>query len=408
MAVRLSTILFLFTPSLSLLSQVPGRELTGLSATLTVRMEEEGASGVEPLARVQAQVQRWSEALGPIKPGSQPQIKHGAATTVAAWSVQFTNDAGFLHAFVTTAATSAVCHVRAQAGLKAMFSLTGALQRCSTELQSSAREYAKLNGGATPSPASPHRETDTSARSTTSSTRSPTNAPPKPVSADQPPAHPENWERVSEVLFRTSYGGGYGGMMIVQYEPLVLFRDGTYFEAYDTALEDLDLPQERQLRPVHWGTWKANGGTYLLSDNRGRPHDYKLQDGNLFRAFAAEQGGPLHKSYKSVSGGGNSAVGGDVGILVSSKMSFAADGRFNSGQDVGIIGSGNTSGVAIAGGSKKQSGVGSYRLHHHTIELRYPGGRSERRFFAYASHHDPALLDPEMVFLGDTPYINDK
>lgn len=376
-------------------------------------METEGGAGTDPSARLQADIEQWSQSLGAIKPGSQPQIKEGSWATVAAWSLQFANEPKVLHAFITTDRSSAICHVRMQTGFKAAFTIQGAFQRCTSELKAAARgnvASANPNTQSTDSLAGVTGSGKSSSSAVSAAKKNTTRrpgSPPPPASADQTPSHPENWNNVADVLFQSSYSTGVGGMVVMEYEPLVLFKDGAYFELADQALEDIDLAAERAARPVHWGTWKMQGNKYIFTDNKGRSHDHEMQQGSLFKAFPAEAGGPLNLKYKRVSGGGNSALGGEISILVESRMTFTADGRFGSGSDVAMTGSGDQSGVSMAGGASKRRGVGSYRIHHHTIELRYPDGHSERRFFAYASSHTPARIDRELIFISDSPYVHD-
>ncbi len=114
----------------------------------------------------------------------------------------------------------------------------------------------------------------------------PSPAPSAPDAAG-PPRHAANWDQVEGVYFRSTTGFGVGGLMTIDFEPLIFLRDGTYYEVADTALEDVDLAAERAARPKRFGRWSAKGAGFVLTDARGRANDYALGDGSFFRAFPA-------------------------------------------------------------------------------------------------------------------------
>jgi hypothetical protein len=385
--------LFVFRtlPIPSALAQIPGRELSSSGSTV-IRMETEGMEAADPSGRLRADVQQWSRTLGTIPANSQPQGRPTSAGLVMVWMLKFAGDPGSLHAFVTTDRTSAICHVRTQAGAAAVSAIQGAMTRCTTELVVAANAAGSSSspGLAAPATATPASPNKMAAR--------PGAAPP-PSSADQPPAYPENWSRVSSVMFRAIMTGGVGGSLVREFEPMILFQDGTYFEIDNRALEDVDLAAEKTARPVHWGTWRAQGTAYVFADGKGRPQDYRLGDGNLFVSFPAEAGGPLSMSYRNVTGGGNAALGSDIGSMIETGLTFSADGQFTSAQDVGRSGRSHPGGAGLGA-------AGTYKAQHHTIELHSSGGGSERRFFAYGSKNDPLVLSRDFIFIGDQGYTS--
>lgn len=293
-------------------------------------------------------------------------MKTGSNGTFSVLTTQYDGDPKHVHSFLTSDRDGSICHVRAAISFSMLGGISSAMQRCSAELQHTPIANSQNNGPMSSSAsgvraASPAQQlsgTDRGAaasppRKSASPRRSHAEQP--PASADQPPLHPENWEGVQEVYFRTSYGGGAGGMLVVTYVPLIFFKDGSTYEIGEAALEDLDLDRERRDRASEWGTWRQNGGSFTLSDNRGRQKTYKLQDGQLFQAYAAEKGGMRYGKYESVSGGGNSALGGEMSILTQSGMTFTREGRFTTKSDTAILGNGNNTGVSIAGGSNRRT-----------------------------------------------------
>ncbi len=96
------------------------------------------------------------------------------------------------------------------------------------------------------------------------------NAP--PVVVTEPPTEPRhaaNWAAVEGVYFRSTTGVGVGGMVVIEFEPLILFRDGSYYEIDDVALEDVDLAAERATKPRRFGRWTRSGDSYVLTGTGG-------------------------------------------------------------------------------------------------------------------------------------------
>ncbi|WP_246695437.1 hypothetical protein [Methylobacterium sp. P1-11] len=218
------------------------------------------------------------------------------------------------------------------------------------------------------------------------------------------PRFPGNWASVEGVYFRAAYGVGVGGMMILRFEPLILLRDGTTYAVAAAALEDVDLTAERAAEPRRFGRWTRAGDTVTLIDDRGRADTYTLQDGRFFRAFPAGAGETVARSYRNLSGGGNTAMGGDVMIAVSNRYDFRADGTYGRGGSVGATNSGATSGVGSAVSGRRAPEGGRYALDRHTLTLTAPDGRVRRLFFAFASHGDPPAIDRDMIFVGDDAF----
>jgi hypothetical protein len=228
-----------------------------------------------------------------------------------------------------------------------------------------------------------------------------------PAGAVSPAAHPENWEQVEGVYFRSYTTFGVGGMVISDFEPLVFFRDGSYFEVEGPAIEDTDLGASRRAKPNKWGRWAKNGDAFTLTSAKGKSSQHKLQDGSFFKAFPAEaSSNKLAAKYTRVSGGGNSALGGEMTIAAQTDLSFTADGRYMRASAAGAIGSGNTTGVATSVYSQSARGIGRYRIERYTITLTEPDGKIRRQFFAFASKKSPPQPATDMLFLGDRVYIS--
>ena len=214
--------------------------------------------------------------------------------------------------------------------------------------------------------------------------------------------HAGNWSLVEGVYFKSYTSFGVGGMMIQDFEPVILFRDGRYYEVEGDALEDVDLAASRAAKPRAWGTWKRQGDTFLLTDDHARTHDYQLQQGSFFKAFPAEAvGGKLTRAYKRISGGGNSAIGGTMAIATQSNLAFTPDGRFSREASMGATG------ANIAAYSRKPGMVGRYRIERHTISFTDAEGSTRREFFALGSEGSQPRVDSNLIFVGDRVFVKD-
>jgi hypothetical protein len=216
-----------------------------------------------------------------------------------------------------------------------------------------------------------------------------------------------NWSNVADVLFRSAAAIGVGGMMVMEFEPVILLKDGTYYEISEMALEDVDLAAEQSARPNRFGRWSQSGGSYILTNADGKAKSYALQDGALFKAYPAGQAAMLSTRYKRISGGGNTALGGEMMIARSSIYIFMPDGRFRIEGSAGASSSGEQSGVSTTLQSESAT-AGRYTLDNHTLVLSFADGHQERHFFAYASKGNPPVLDPGMIFIDDNTFTGDE
>ncbi len=225
---------------------------------------------------------------------------------------------------------------------------------------------------------------------------------PRPALAAAPAAHAGNWAKVEGVYFRSLAGIGVGGMVIMRFAPTIFFKDGTFYETDDPALEDVDLAASKAANPNRWGRWSREGDRFTLTDAKGRPNVYPLQAGNLFKAFPASAAA-LAGSYKTVGGGGNAAVGGDVMIATQNRFNFLPGDVYTTQRSAGASNSGASTGVGSTLAART-AGEGRFTADRYTITLEGPDGRRERRFFAFGSRKSPAQLDTGLLFIGDTAY----
>jgi hypothetical protein len=156
-------------------------------------------------------------------------------------------------------------------------------------------------------------------------------------------------------------GYGVGGMVTFDFDSFAIFEDGTISKNLDEAFGG-----QTTRSPKYWGQWQQNGKGFNVNWNNGTTQ--KL-GGNLFYlTFPATASDRLDGLYRSIGGGGNTALGGDIMIIDSKNIRFYPDGTFDQ--------------TSVRGGSSSQtttrsknSASGTYMLNGHMIQLRYPDGR---------------------------------
>ena len=347
-------------------------------AGIAVTIEDAGKPGADPGQRLMDAIARMESQIGTAMPNDAPQMESIDGHTLAAVFRRFERAPDMIHVLMTADADSAICHVAGAMSDRMQAALPAAIQTCGGELMRVAATATAASAQAA-QPAAP--------------------------AADA--AFAGNWSKVSEVLFRSVAAIGVGGMVVMEFEPVILLEDGTYYEVGDSALEDVDLAAEQSAKPNQFGRWSRSGDGYVLTNADGKTKSYALQDGALFKAYPAEQATMLSTRYERFSGGGNTALGGEMMIARSSIYSFMPDGRFRIEGSVGASSSGEQSGVSTTLQSESAM-AGRYTLDNHTLVLTFADGRQERHFFAYASKGTPPQLDPGMIVIDDNTFTSDE
>lgn len=217
----------------------------------------------------------------------------------------------------------------------------------------------------------------------------------QPASAKQPDAPPAPTKKpdgamssgavalasnIQAVGFANRMQFGVGGYMYMNPEPVVLFKDGTALEDIE-ALDKLTpqtLDDHKRAHPKDWTRWrKAGAGIEIEECKKAKP---ACSNGKEWSALAYKTAyGPLAKGariegrYKTISGGGNVAFGGDVMVASMREMAFAKDGSFATSKNVGATSSSFT--------TANQSGTttGRYEIDGFIITLRFANGETVQR-----------------------------
>ena len=190
-----------------------------------------------------------------------------------------------------------------------------------------------------------------------------------------------------------NYTSGVGGMPVLEYDAVMLLRDGTAYEDFEVPPTELNLASFKKARPSRVGKWKrtAKGFSVLFNGDK-TASEIKAS----FKVKPASAGQKLAGSYETIGGGGNTALGGDVMVAYSNSYTFAPNGRFSGDRS----GGGNAPGVAVSSTSKN---AGTYSVSGYTLILKYNGGQTVRKLFYFYPDKDSA--SKPVIGIGDSAYV---
>lgn len=165
---------------------------------------------------------------------------------------------------------------------------------------------------------------------------------------------------------------GVGGFVGLDVYPIVLFRNGDAL----TDVEGLSFPgglaAHKRAKPGEWTRWRNQGGKLQIARKDGwKPLGFQTRYPKLPNNFK------LNGLFRSLSGTGNVAIGGNDAIAVWKDYRFWPDGRVVRGQGAGGRVEGGGSSVVTSSVAPNQRG--SYRVEGLTLYINYDDGSSERR-----------------------------
>ncbi|WP_353197234.1 hypothetical protein [Parapedobacter defluvii] len=178
-------------------------------------------------------------------------------------------------------------------------------------------------------------------------------------------------ERVSLLV---DYESGYGGYIYPVYNPYVFYKNGTVVKEPKIPIDELDLNTLTKDQAARWGTWQRAGDKVNITYSNG---DTAEKDWPGNNAYPAAKGEMQEGSFSSISGGGDLAFGGDVGIISYSKMSFTSDGWYTT-ENTGGVNSSDLAAYHTSTTSGRYSFDGGYG-----ITLTANNGQTKRFFFCW-------------------------
>ncbi len=177
-----------------------------------------------------------------------------------------------------------------------------------------------------------------------------------------------------EVQLLLNYRVGYGGYTYPTYIPHVLYADGTVVKEPNVPLDALKFNALTKQQATNWGTYEKRAGRIHITWSDGKKSDYKLTDSQ--RAIGGSAGDKMDGTFRSISGSGNLAFGGNAAVVASSSITFASDGRFTM-ENVAGSSSSNVSAYS------KADTAGRYALSGYTLTLKFNNGKERRAFFCF-------------------------
>lgn len=176
--------------------------------------------------------------------------------------------------------------------------------------------------------------------------------------------------QIEGVFLRQTYGYGLGGMTTVEYRPYLLLKDGTYWKKFDVSPDDLNVVKSRQSDPSEWGKWKRDGDKFAVYEKE------KWVTTKMTPAGSAGPSDRLDGTYRTSTGGGNVALGGDSMIALSKAYHFQPNGAF----EVAASASGSKSDVIT---TSKAKAKGTYTISGYTITFKFSDGTAAKAPFMF-------------------------
>jgi hypothetical protein len=196
--------------------------------------------------------------------------------------------------------------------------------------------------------------------------------------------------QIDGIYIHLSYTLGYGGGVVMKYDPYLLLKDGTIYRNLLKPPKELDIEKSRQAEPKMWGRWQKSGNSIIVEWHDGKRETW---DKHWHIARPARKAERLKGRFSSMTGGGNTAMGGTFSIAVFNDYAFSDDGRFTRG---GAVGATDTS---LAAGGKTGESRGTYVIDDYTIELRLDNGKVERLVFYFYPDSDDVIGIGNKVFV---------
>ncbi|MBS9463823.1 hypothetical protein KIM67_15490 [Flagellimonas sp. 389] len=180
----------------------------------------------------------------------------------------------------------------------------------------------------------------------------------------------------------------------VTFEPVVLFKNGTYLEATEAPLEEINFSESKKNDANLWGTWKRNDDLFTLTNHEGKSREYNLDSGNWFPAFPFDRSITLKGTYEKISGGN---FGNGLYSLFKSEIVFLDSSHFTQAKESGITSYGSSA-------WKNSKDSGTYSIDKNTITFTYNDGRTMRLSFAIGAEGDN-VINTDMIFIGGKTYV---
>lgn len=194
------------------------------------------------------------------------------------------------------------------------------------------------------------------------------------------------------LVLHQEYTMGVGGYMYATWNPYLLYADGSIYRNLATSPDKLDPAASKVAEPKSWGTYAKSGGLGDLVVTWSDGEAESWAKGDWQPATPGKPGLELNGEWTTISGGGNTAFGGDVVTVSSGYLAFQGN-RFTSERG----GGGMTSNVTTYASEDK---AGTYSIDGYTLTLTYDDGKVVKEFFYLYSDEDSDVFG-----VGDDAYV---
>lgn len=187
-------------------------------------------------------------------------------------------------------------------------------------------------------------------------------------------------------------GIGYGGMIILDIYPVVLFKDGRLLTDVIGLGHAGGLGAHQQENPNAWTRWRKTGGRFeLLGGDKWRPLAFNAIYDKVPAGFR------LTGRYDTMASTGNIAIGGTDSVTVWEAYEFWKGGEVIKGRTAGAdVAGGDYRTVAKATSPDRR---GRYSIDGLTLSISYDDGASESVILVT----DPK--DPDVIWLNGRGFV---
>jgi len=167
-----------------------------------------------------------------------------------------------------------------------------------------------------------------------------------------------------------SYGMGYGGMMVVRYDPAVLFASGDILLDVTGLADPGGVAADKVAHPDHWSKWRKTGNTYEYASRSGKWNG--LVNNQVWTTPPSAAG--LTGRFTATGGSGNTALGGTSAIFTQTSYTFQPGGHVTR---EGLASATSEAGSASAVASGHGNRSGRFAIDGLTLTITYDDGRKD-------------------------------